>query len=467
MGGNVERVLLIGLDCAAPRFVFGPDAFDLPNMQALAQRGAWGDLESCHPPITVPAWASMTSGRDPGALGVYGFRNRKDHSYDDMVIANGASIKIPRVWDILSRNGKKVVVLGVPQTYPVRPVNGWLVSGFLTPDAGVHYTYPKSLKPELESEIGEFIFDVKDFRTDDKARLLAQLHTLLDNRFAAAQYLLKSKPWDFFMMVEMGVDRIHHGLWRECVAEHPEHEPGNPYCNAIREYYEAVDQHIGALLAEVGEETAVMVVSDHGAKSMYGGICVNQWLVNEGLLVLHETPDQPTRLEDCKVDWSRTTAWSSGGYYARVFLNVKGREPQGIIEPADCEQVRVDIAARLEAIPDPEGNPIGTRAHTPESLYLTIEGVAPDLIVYFGDLHWRSVGTVPYDSVYTFENDTGPDDANHDYQGIAIVDDRTGRNGQHLQGAQLMDVAPTVLNLLGVDVPEDMQGRSSALGVPS
>jgi predicted AlkP superfamily phosphohydrolase/phosphomutase len=455
-----QRVLIIGIDCATPRFLFGPDRFDLPHLQQLAEAGCWGRLESCHPPITVPAWASMMSSKDPGTLGLYGFRNRKDHSYDGMFTANANAVKEPRAWDILSRAGKKVIVLGVPQTYPPRPVNGWLVSDFLAPSTDVDYTYPKTLKAELEQAIGEYILDVKDFRTDDKDRLRDQLFALLDNRFAAAQYLIKNKPWDFFMMVEMGVDRLHHGFWRYCDSQHPKFEPGNPYENLLRDYYQALDRHIGELLSNVGDETAVMVVSDHGAKSMTGGVCVNQWLIEERLLTLERPVDKVTRFEECAVDWSKTKAWSSGGYYARVFFNVAGREPQGIVPPEAYEAFRDEMVARIEGMRGPDGAPMGNRALKPKDIYRQVNGVAPDLIVYFGDLDWRSVGAVGFDSVYTFENDTGPDDANHDHHGIFVLDDRSGRGGVEMTGLQLMDVAPTVLGLFGMDVPADMQGRA-------
>ena len=134
---RAERVLVIGLDCAAPRFVFGPERFDLPHLQVLASAGGWGRLASCDPPITVPAWTSMMSGKDPGVLGCYGFRNRTGYSYGAMATATAADVREKRVWDILSRHGKKVVVLGVPQTYPATPVNGWLVADFLAPELNV------------------------------------------------------------------------------------------------------------------------------------------------------------------------------------------------------------------------------------------------------------------------------------------------------------------------------------------
>jgi predicted AlkP superfamily phosphohydrolase/phosphomutase len=457
---RADRVLVIGLDCATPQFVFGPDRFDMPNLQAVARAGGWGLLRSCDPPITVPAWACMTSSKDPGTLGVYGFRNRKDNSYDGMSTANATAIKEMRVWDILSRSGKKVAVVGVPQTYPVKPVNGWLTSGFLAPDTSVDFAYPKALKAEVLEKVGDYIFDAKDFRTDEKDRLLKQIYALMHNRFDVAKYLMTTKPWDFFMMVEMGVDRMHHAFWKYVDRTHPKFEPGNPYENVMREYYKAVDDRIGELLSLVGDETAVFIVSDHGARPMYGGLCVNQWLIQEGLLVVRDKLDGLKRIEDCDIDWSKTKVWGSGGYYGRLFFNVRGREPQGIIDPAEYESFRDELVARIEAMPDHEGKPLGNKAHKPQDLYRKVAGVAPDLIVYFGDLGWRSVGTVGFDSIYTFENDTGPDDANHDFHGIFVMDDRAGRGGEEFRGLQLMDMAPTILDLMGVAVPADMQGRS-------
>ena len=455
----VQRVLVIGLDCATPQFLFGPDRFDLPNLRRLAEGGRWGLLRSCDPPITAPAWAVMMSSKDPGTLGCYGFRNRSDHSYEGMITSNSRSIREPRVWDIISRCGKKVVVLGVPQTFPVTPVNGCMVADFLAPDTQADYTYPKSLKPEIERAVGEYIIDVKDFRTERKDWLLEQLHALMRNRFDLARYLMTTKPWDFFVMVEMGIDRLHHGFWKFCDPAHPKYEPGNPHEHAIRDYYTVLDRRIGELLSLVGPDTAVMIVSDHGAKAMLGGVCINQWLINEGLLRVIDPLDTRKRIEDCAIDWSRTRAWASGGYYGRVFFNVAGREPQGIVAPDGYEALRSKVIDRIESMRDPDGKPLGNKALRPEDLYRTVNGIAPDLIVYFGNLSWRSVGAVGFDSIYTFENDTGPDDANHDFNGIFIMDDRTGRAGKEMKDLEILDVAPTILDLLGIDKPEDMQGK--------
>jgi predicted AlkP superfamily phosphohydrolase/phosphomutase len=455
-----RKVVVIGLDCLEPSLLFERFRGQLPNLERLIARGMSGKLRSCDPPITVPAWSSMMSSKDPGTLGIYGFRNRSDHSYDKLSFATGAAVHEPRVWDLLSQAGKKVILLGVPQTYPVRPLNGLTVGCFLTPSIDNDYTHPKELKREIAELVHPYMVDVPDFRTEDKARLRDDIYRMTEKRFTLARHFLRTKPWDFFMMVEMGTDRVHHGFWKYMDANHPKHEPGNPFEHVIRDYYRYVDAKIGKLLEEVPEDATVLIVSDHGAKGMVGGICINEWLIQQGYLVLRgRYPDKPTRFADLDVDWSRTHAWGDGGYYGRVFLNVAGREPQGLIPAAEYESFRAQLAREIEAIPDERGAPIGTRAHTPQDLYRHVNGIPPDLIVYFGELGWRSVGTVGSRTVQTFENDTGPDDANHAEDGIFILAGPEAPSGMHHHGAQLMDIAPTLLKLFGMHIPEDMQGE--------
>jgi predicted AlkP superfamily phosphohydrolase/phosphomutase len=455
-----SRALVIGLDCAPPELVFERWRDELPTLRSLMERGRYGVLRSCDPPITVPAWACMTSSRSPGALGIYGFRNRRDHSYEGLSIADSRAVRAPRVWDVLSERGRAVIALGVPPMYPVNAVNGVMISCFLTPDTErSQYTHPPELKQEIEGLVGRYMVDVENFRTSEKDRLLADIEEMTEKRFRVAEHLLATKPWDLFFMVEMGTDRIHHGFWRFFDPEHRLHEPGNRFEHAIRDYYRALDEKIGRLLRFADDDTAVLVVSDHGAQRIDGGICVNEWLRREGYLALKEDPVEPTRLRPDMVDWSRTIAWGEGGYYCRLFLNVAGREPSGTVAAGDYRRVRDELAAKLEALGDEEGRPIGTVAHRPEELYHERNGIPPDLLVYFGDLYWRSIGLVGTEGVHVLENDTGPDDANHAPEGLYVLVDRSVARGAG-EARELRDIAPTLLTLLGEPVPPEMEGRS-------
>ncbi|MBV9657696.1 MAG: alkaline phosphatase family protein [Verrucomicrobia bacterium] len=457
------RTIIIGLDCFEPSLV---DRWinDLPTFARLRALGVWGRMRSCVPPITVPAWSVMTSSRDPGTLGIYGFRNRTKHTYTDLGFATSDWVRVERLWDVLARAGKKCGVLGVPGTFPVRPVpGGALVSCFLTPNDQVQWTSPPEFKNEIVDWLGgeKYIFDVVEFRTIDKARVLADIHEMTRRRFTVAREWLAKHAPDFFMMVEMGSDRIHHSFWHYMDPQHRKYEPGHPLASAIHDYYVQLDGEIARLLELIDlRDTSLLLISDHGAKRLDGGICVNEWLRREGWLVLkNDAVPRGTPLAKCDVDWSRTRAWGDGGYYARICFNVKGREPQGVVEPADFEKTRDELAAKLCAIPDDRGRPMRTVAHKPQELYSQVTGIAPDLIVIFDDLHWRSVGTLGYDSIYTLDNDTGPDEANHAQHGFFNWIAPTIAPRAEPLDIDILDVAPTVLAHWGRPVEPGMLGK--------
>ncbi|MGD8857684.1 MAG: alkaline phosphatase family protein [Chloroflexota bacterium] len=461
------KVFVIGLDCAPPELLFDQWRDILPNFKRLLDGGVHSELYSSTPAITVPAWSSMTSSKDPGVLGFYGFRNRRDYTYDNRYIATGLSVKEKRVWDILGEAGKECILVGVPQTYPVRPVNGHLISSFLTPSTTsprIQWTHPESLRAEVEQLLAPEVYDVDvpQFRTDDKAFLLQQINDMTRKRFKVLRYLLDNKPWDFFMFVEMGVDRIHHGLWAHHDPNHRNHDPNSPFVNAIKDYYVELDREIGTLLERLPAETHIIVVSDHGVKKMDGGLCINEWLRREGYLTLLDDPPEGrlSSFEKVEVNWAKTTVWGDGGYYGRIFLNVAGREPNGTIPAEEYESFRDKVAEHIKSIPAPDGSPLNTRVFKPGEIYREVRGVAPDLIVYFDDLGWRSVGSFGHGDIYTFENDTGPDDANHAENGVYIyTPPERNLGGRQLAKTQLMDFAPTVLDLFGLPIPADMQGQ--------
>jgi len=458
---DIKKIAIIGLDCGEPSLVFDRWLADLPNFRRLCEGGRYGNLTSCRPPITVPAWSCMAASKDPGQLGIYGFRNRADYSYDKLSIATGLAVREPRLWDLLSARGRENIILGVPGTFPItRPPRGCMVCGFLAPDTNSDYTTPRELKQEIARVVGDYVIDVRDYRTDNKQWLLDQINDMTDKRFRLARHLITTHPWDLFWMVEMGTDRMHHGFWQFMDPSHHRYVPGGPFESAIHDYYVRLDRLVGELLEAIDlETTAVWVVSDHGAKCMIGGFCFNDWLIQEGYLALKQPVTGPTKFDTSNVDWSRTRAWGEGGYYGRCFLNVRGREPQGTIPPDQYEAVRDELIGKLEALPDHHGKVMGTQAFKPQAVYKKVNGVPPDLIVIFGNLNWRSVGRVGNDSLYCFDNDTGPDDANHAMEGMHILATPSLRGRGRCDDATLYDVAPTCLKMLGYQVPTDMIGR--------
>lgn len=461
---SIQKVAVIGLDCAEPSLMFEQWIDHLPNIRRLMSTGTYGELTSSMPPITVPAWSCMTASKDPGTLGIYGFRNRADHTYEKLMIATSLAVKEPRIWDILGAKGKQSIIVGVPGTYPItRTISGNMITSFLTPnttDPKINWTSPPSLKNEINKIVGEYMVDVPGFRTDNKKWLLEQIYLMTERRFKTVRYLLKSKPWDLFFMVEMGVDRIHHGFWSCMDESHHAHVPGNEFKNAIFEYYQYIDDQIGQTLDVLDlDTTAIWIVSDHGAKSMVGGCLFNQWLINEGFLHFKEPVQSNQKFDVKDVDWSKTLAWGEGGYYGRLFINVEGREPNGQVKPSDYETIRNQLKDKIEAMVDHHGELMGNKCYKPQEIYKKVNRIAPDLIVIFGDLRWRSVGVVGSDSIYTFKNDTGPDDANHAQQGMYLFSHPSLPAKGRVDGPTLYDVTPTILTQLGMDVPADMRGK--------
>jgi predicted AlkP superfamily phosphohydrolase/phosphomutase len=458
--GSAPKLLVIGLDCMEPSLVFERWRDDLPTLSRLMAAGSYGRLESSIPAITVPAWSCMMSGRDPGELGIYGFRNRQSRDYHSMTISDGRAVKEPRLWDLLGDAGWQVAVLSVPGTSPPYPVHGSLLSCFLTPSPAVPHTYPPELGDRIQGWIPDLLLDVAQFRSDDKAAILANIYTLCDQRFTLAERFIQDDHPDFLMLVDMGVDRIHHSFWKPMDPTHPQHDPHSPYGNAIHDYYVHLDQRIAQLLHHCDDHTAVLVVSDHGARSLLGGICINQWLIDQGYLVIKESPTVPTSLEDLTIDWEQTQAWGAGGYYARIFINVKGREPQGIVPLADYERLRTELAERIGAIAAPDGTPMDNWVYKPQAIYQRVRGIAPDLLAYFDELAWRSIGTVGHGGLYTTDNDTGPDDANHARYGLMIFHDpQRPRGGQVLHDAQIYDILPTLLHRYQLPIPPKLRGK--------
>jgi len=456
---KTRKCLVIGLDCATPQLVFDEWGAALPITHRLLSRGIHGRLESTVPPITCPAWMCMVSSKDPGQLGLYGFRNRRDYTYTGLSIGTSLNMKEPVLWDLLGDHGLQSAVIGVPMTYPPRPLRGWLAASFLAPSTESDYTYPNEFKAEIAQVAPNYRIDVSDFRTDDKDRLLKCIYEMTEQRFALLKHIASTKSWDFFMFVEMGVDRLYHGFWRYGARDHRLFEPGNPYEDVLFEYHAHLDRLIGELLDLVDDDTIVVVASDHGAKSMVGGICINEWLIREGYLALKIAPSEPMRLETENIDWSATRAWGEGGYYGRIMLNVQGREPEGIVSPAEYEALRDELISGLEGLGDESGRHIGTRVFKPEEVYRAVKGIPPDLIVYFGDLDWRSAGTVGHGAVHIFENDTGPDDANHSQHGLFILYDPRSSGRGEILGASIHDIAPTILERMGLPIPADMIGK--------
>jgi len=461
MGSEKSRVMVIGLDSAPPSLIFHKFLGEMPNLSELMDGALYGPLRSCHPPITVPAWAVMATSKTPGELGMYGFRHRRPGEYKEFYLVTSRDLREPAVWDIIAKDGKKSLLIAFPPSYPPKKINGWMISDFHTPSTAKSYTYPPWLRLEVERVArGPFTHDV-EFRVEERGPLVERLFEMTRQHLKVAEHLAKVKAWDLFWYVEIGLDRLHHAFWKFFDPNHPRHVPNSEFEGVAERYYKLLDEGIGRLV-RAAKDASIIIVSDHGTKPMAGAFVVNEWLADNGYLTFEERPTKQTDFKKAKIDWERTKAWGWGGYYARIFINLEGREPMGRVRREDFESTLMQLADDLKSVRDPKGREMRTMAYKPGELYPAVRGDAPDMIVYFDDLNWRSAGTVGHGKWYLPENDTGPDDAVHDWNGIYLLHDPEGRIQRGKGEASIYDVAPTILALMGLYSSEDMKGKALA-----
>ena len=453
-----RRLLVVGLDGVPPELLFERFLPEMPNVRRLIGAGTPAPLRTTDPPITVPASPGKFTGVDPGTLGFYGFRHRKAHSYFQTYVPTSKELPVPTIWELASQAGRRVAVIGMPTGFPPIKVNGVYISDFLTPPGTKEFTSPPELGPAIESRFGPYPFDVV-FRAGAHEELFQQIVTMTQTRFDVAEWLYDQEAWDLFAVHEIGTDRLHHAFWRHFDPQHPRFIPESPLAHVALDYYRLVDDRLGRLLSRIDERTTVVIASDHGSMAMHGCFCINQWLASKEYLSIRNPPVEGTPLERAAVDWSRSTVWGSGGYYARIFFNQRGREPEGIVDSSQVPVVRKRLDAELAKLVGPDGAPMAVRVLDPKTEYAMVRGDAPDLIVYFDDLRWRSAGTMGYPTPYLLENDIGPDDAVHSWNGVFVFQDPDDPTARTLGVQAIRDVAPTLLQHLGIPIPAHVQGR--------
>ncbi|MBN1959733.1 MAG: alkaline phosphatase family protein [Deltaproteobacteria bacterium] len=449
-----QRLCVLGLDCLSPELVFNELRDVLPNLNALIACSLSGPIESINPPITIPAWSAMLTGVDPGVLGCYGFRNRADYSYDKRRLASSIDIQVPTLWNYLKDAGAHSRLISIPQTYPPKPILGMMVSDYPSASAPSPVTYPASIENEFRRIAEGELADVANHRHLNLENLKESIHAATRRRFRLARAWAQESDWTLLMLVEMGPDRMHHAFWRQ----HYSYEEDNPYTSAIRDYYIHLDREIGRLLSILADSDIVLIISDHGAQTNKGGIALNQWLIDHNYLYLNHKPTSPTTWDELSIDWPRTRIWADGGHVGRLYFNVVGREPQGIVQPYDIENLAHEVGTALCALPGPRGEKLDTQVFIPKMIYEQTNNIAPDLIVYFDNLGFRAIGSVGYNNIYPLYNDTGRDAANHALKGVCILRDGKGARAAP-NDANLYDILPTLLDRLNLPIPIELHGR--------
>lgn len=509
------RLLMLGLDGATFDLI-EPWRDDLPYLTRLMDQGAWGPLCSTVPPATFPAWTSLMTGTNPGQHGIFDFTRRVPGTYQIEFI-NATYRRQPSTWELLSVAGKRVGVMGLPATYPPEPLNGFLISGFDSPVAtGIDrsFVYPPELYDEIRQAVGPYeITDFQELRIGPgwHEMALKKLLHAAQRRTEIAAYLLARELWDCFFVHFGESDTVAHHFWAFHDPDSPRHDGtrATKLGHAIQAVYRALDEAVGKLLACAGQDVTVMVISDHGS----GGtgeyvIHLNRWLAQQGWLRFAPSNARQHMVDRLKqmaltlpiplqewafrgplrraagrlesrarlggIDWSRTCAFSEEvNTFPALWLNVVGREPQGTVEPgAEYERLRERIVVRLLEWRHPEtGQPVMTRAWYREQLYhgAAVE-FAPDIVLEpaldrgyaYTLLPSGGQPGAPLRKLAAHERlgaKGGSMNGSHRPDGVFILAGSGVRPGVRLSGAQIVDVAPTLLHLLSAPQPDHVDGR--------
>lgn len=456
------KICLLGLEGAAPEILFTDER--LANLRRLMELGAYGKLQGVVPPGAVPGWASLTSSQDPGSLGIYGLRNRPGYSYSPSVFATPPVIHGSALWDQMAAANKKSIVFAVPPNFPPRPVNGLSIGCFLAsdPSAG-EFTSPAAFQSEIRQVVGEYAADMRNPATASNDELRRQIFDMSRKQWELVRWLLRQQEWDYFHFVDIGLDRVQRAFWEYFDRQHPRYQPGSPCQNVIPDYYLWLDEQIGGVLELLDAETVLLLASPSGMQRLDGGFAVNQWLLQEGLLVLNQAQDPGvTPFKQLNVNWSRTRAWSDDGPVASIYLNVQGREPQGTVPAGDYEAFRDQLRSRLESLRDAGGRPLHPLIFKPSQIYRQTRNIAPDLIVQLDEGRCSVVGSVGHPDVYVQQMSEGGTPAT---PGLFVLTAPNCPLSGVVEGAHLLDMAPTLLDLGGYEIPASMQGRSLVAGM--
>ena len=428
-GGNGPRVAFFGID-GVPYSLVRDNESTFENLNAVADEGAGGAIDSIVPPESSACWPALTTGVNPGKTGVYGFQDREVGSYDTYV-PMGRDVQARRLWSRVTDAGREATVMNVPVTFPPDRDVQRMVGGFLSPGVD-KAAYPDDLRESLEGLEYRIDVNAKLGHDENKEAFIEDAHETLDARFEAFKHYVEADDWDLFFGVFMTTDRVNHFLF-----EH--YEEGGEYGEEFLAFYEKVDRYLGELRGMLDEQTTMVVASDHGFTTLDHEVKCNVWLERNGWLSYED--DDHEGLGDIS---DETEAYSL--IPGRFYVNLEGREPRGAVPREEYESVRDELKAELEALEGPDGRKVADRVVTGEEAFRgDHDDIAPDLVVVPNHGFDLKSGFKSGDEVF----DVGPRNGMHSFDNACLfVDDDSAR----IADADLYDIAPTLLDLMDLEV---------------
>ncbi len=427
-GDDGPRVAFFGID-GVPYSLVDDHREEFPTLASIADEGTGGPIDSIVPPESSACWPALTTGRNPGETGVYGFTDREVGSYETY-IPMGGDVQADRIWDRIQESGRDASVYNVPVTFPPQRNVQRMVSGFLSPGLD-RAAYPDDLREELESIDYRIDADVSLGHEDDKTAFIEDATETLKARHEAFVRCIEKDDWDLFFGVFMTTDRINHFLFED-------YERDGEHREEFLQFYRTLDRYLGDLRARLADDVTMIVASDHGFTTLDYEVHCNEWLRQEGWLSFDG--DDHEELGDISAD-AQAYSFIPGRFY----LNLEGREPNGCVSEEDYEEVRAELRDDLLDLEGPDGRPVCDRVVTKEEAFRgEHDAIAPDLVAIPNNGFDLKAGFAGHDEVF----DQGPRNGMHTFDNASLfIDDPSAT----IEGADLLDLAPTILDLMDIE----------------
>ena len=427
-GEDAPRVAFVGID-GVPHTLLSEYPEEFPNFAAIADEGTAGAIESIVPPESSACWPSLTTGKNPGETGVYGFQDREIDSYDTYV-PMGRDVQAERLWDRVQDANRNATVMNVPVTFPPQRTVQRMVSGFLSPGLE-KAAYPDELRETLSGLDYRIDVNAKLGHQEDKTEFIEDAHETIDARYEAFKHYFDADDWELFFGVFMTTDRVNHFLFED-------YEKNGEYYEEFMEFYRKLDRYVGDLRERLADDVTLVIASDHGFTTLEHEVHFNQWLENEGWLSFES--DEHSELGDIADD-ARAYSLIPGRFY----INLEGREPRGSVPQEEYEEVRAELKAELEALEGPDGQKVCDRVVEKEDAFRgNHDDIAPDLVAIPNHGFDLKSGFKGYGKVF----DKGPRNGMHSFDNATLyVDDPDAT----ISDANLYDIAPTILDLMEVE----------------
>ena len=487
-----EKLIIIGLD-GATFDVLDPllNAGKLPQIQQLITEGCFGELRSTYPPVTGPAWIAIATGLNPGNTGAYDFFSRRKGSSLETKPISSDLVAGKTFWDYLGNVGLRSIIFNYPMLYPAYEINGFMVSGLGSPMTK-HITYPPSLIDELNACTGGYKTGVPSYKKkkymNNEDEYLQFLNRSLDLRIEAAKYLLKEKEWDLFMMVLNETDFIQHYLWKHWDSTHPDYQNSrsSKYRKLFIEFWQKIDNSISELL-NLCEEITTILISDHGFGPQSKCFYLNEWLKREGYLVEVSSAKIATKimkfvkaiarkspfvaetmgiLSKFLPESLRQTIYSQPILYqvdidkSRAVSLSTNRNAGVIYLTEENSKLRREIITKLNCLNNSSKISFKLEVYEPEDIwYGKFMDYAPDILVNIEGFEGAIDSSTFSSKLYKCESISPNQTGLHRMNGIFVANGPSVISGQKIFDAQVLDVAPTIIYMMGYIPPDNLDGQ--------